>query len=514
MPLCPALRVARMRLLVLLAPALVWLAAAPLARGQGYPLSATGTSAPPGAQPLTPSTPQSSERQIVAGVEILGVPPERHQEVHKHLHTKKDRDFDPEEVQGDVRRLHASSLYRDVKTFKRDTEQGVVVIYQLFERPRIRNVRHLGNRGLSDKKLTKEHGLKRGDPLSAFATENARRVVEELYHRSGYPKATVTVLEGDQQGDQNVILVINEGQLQRISKVAFEGNRIASDDRLETQIESRPGYFWYFIRGKVDREKIDQDVQKITAYYRSLGYFSARVGRELDFDPSGKWLTLKFIIDEGPRYTVRDVIIDGVTRFRTEPLLANMQLKSGQFFDQSDMLRDQALLTDLYGSIGHAFADVQPEPRFLEQPGELDLVYKVKEGDVFHVGNINVHIKGDFPHTRETVILNRLSLRHGDLVDMREINNSERRLKASQLFIANPTEGEPPRIVVKPPSLDALRSLARGQASDVTVRAQNPDEPPARHMTPPSAPPRQRSIYDVDEREPAHRQPPPDRLLR
>ncbi len=480
-----------MSLAPLLAVAMLALAAGTL-RSQEHALRPS--SAPPGAQPLTPSTPPSSQRQIVAAVEILGVPADRQQEVQKHLHTKQDRDFDPEEVQGDVRRLHGSGLYRDVKTFKRDTEHGVVIIYQLFERPRIRDIKHLGNRDISDKTLFKEHGLKKGDPLSAITTENARRVIEELYHRSGNPKATVTILEGDQAGDQKVIFVINEGQLQRISKVEFEGNRIANDDRLETQIESRPGFLWYFFRGKVDREKIDQDVQKLTAYYRSLGFFSARVGRELVFDDSGQWLTIKFVIDEGPRYVVRNVTIEGLTKFRTEPLLANMRLKRGEFYSQEDMLRDQALLTDLYGSIGHAFADIEPQPRFLEEPGELDLVYQVKEGDVFHVGNINVHIKGDFPHTRETVILNRLSLRHGDLVDMREIRNSERRLKASQLFIANPTEGDPPRIVVKPPSLDSIRTLASRRAPEVTVRAQNPEEPVAQESPPPMVPPR--SIYD------------------
>lgn len=470
---------------------ILWLAAGGVATAQRNSLPES--SPPPGAQPLTPSTPHSSQRQIVAAVEILGVPPQRHQEVHKHLHTKKDRDFDPEEVQGDVRRLHGSGLYRDVKTFKRDTETGVVVIYQLFERPRIRSVKHLGNRGISDKKLNKEHGLKAGDPLSAFETENARRVIEDLYHRSGFPKATVTILEGNQAGDQNVIFVISEGQLQRIKDVVFEGNQIATDGRLKTQIDSKPGYFWYFIRGKVDREKIDQDVRKLTAYYRSLGFFSARIGRELVFDDGGKWLTIKFIIDEGPRYVVRNVTIEGLTKFREEPLLGNMKLKRGEFFSQDDMLRDQALLTDLYGSIGHAFADIEPQPRFLEEPGELDLVYQVKEGDVFHVGNINVHIKGDFPHTRETVILNRLSLRHGDLVDMREIRNSERRLTLSQLFITKPSEGDPPRIVVKPPPLDSIRTLASRRGPEVTVRAQNPEESLPQENPPPAG---RRSIYD------------------
>ena len=42
---------------------------------------------------------------------------------------------------------------------------------------------------------------------------------------------------------------------------------------LKTKIQSKPGYFWYFFGGKVDRAKIDGDVQTLTAYYRVAGLF-------------------------------------------------------------------------------------------------------------------------------------------------------------------------------------------------------------------------------------------------
>ena len=133
-------------------------------------------------------------------------------------------------------------------------------------------------------------GLKPGDPLNSYSCDEARRKIEELYHTKGNPTATVTLLEGDQPGDKDLVFLINEGQIERIAWVSFAGNTVASDARLKTQIESKPGFLWYFFKGKVDRTKIDSDVEKITAYYRSLGYFRARVGRELSFDDSGKWL--------------------------------------------------------------------------------------------------------------------------------------------------------------------------------------------------------------------------------
>ena len=103
--------------------------------------------------------------------------------------------------------------------------------------------------------------------------------------------------------------------------MTFEGNTISPDGVLKTRIQSKPGYFWYLFGGKVDRNKIDADVQTLTAYYRALGYFRARISRTLDYDEEGKWLALKFIIDEGPRYTVRNVSIEGGNKFASEPLL-------------------------------------------------------------------------------------------------------------------------------------------------------------------------------------------------
>jgi outer membrane protein insertion porin family len=463
-------------------------------------VSAAAQTAPPPAFPqsaypqpdsLAPLVPTETigtpaPRQLVTDVVISGSFTSKEYDIQRNIHTRKEREFDPELVQADVRRLVTTGMFRDVKTYTRQAEGGVVVIFEVYERPRIRAIKYLGNRILSEKKLGKEIGVKAGDPLNSYSAEESRRKIEELYHSEGCPQATVSLLEGDKQGDKDLVFLINEGQIERIEAVTFEGNTIASDQRLKTRIQSKPGWFWYLFGGRVDRTKIDADVETLTAYYRSLGFFKARVGRELEFDESGKWLTLRFIIDEGPRYTVRNVTVEGNQKFASQPLLDFLKLKSGTYFDQGAMNRDLNTLVDLYGSQGHVFADVQADPRFLEEPGQLDLVYRIKEGEVFSVGEINVHIAGDFPHTRQTVVLNRLSLRPGDVIDNREVRNSERRLKSSQLFEVNPAEGEPPRIVVRPPDLSSISGLAEAAPERTTIRGQSPE--PAPLHRPPALP--------------------------
>lgn len=412
-------------------------------------------------------------KKLVADVRIKGNESLPEHEIFQHLRTRRDREFDPEVVQADVRRLASTGRFADVETFTEETPGGVVVTFQLQERPAIRYIRFHGNRGIGDQRLTANSGLKLGDPINRFAVREARRKTEEMYHDKGFALAQVDVVEGDKPGDRGVVLQVREGPVERIESVNFIGNTVVSDARLRTQIESKPGVLWYLLRGKVDREKINADVEKLTAYYRNLGYFNARIGREMKYDDSGKWLKLTFVIDEGPRYRIRNVSIRGADRFASEELQQALSLASGEFFNLTRMQTDVNALKDLYGGNGYIFAKVQADPRFLEEPGMLDLTYEIEEGNRWRVGEINVHIRGENPHTRESVVLNRISLRPGDIVDIREVRASERRLRYSQLFRNNPAQGVAPRIVMRAPELDELESLA-DESGGNSYRGQSP----------------------------------------
>jgi len=132
-------------------------------------------------------------------------------------------------------------------------------------------------------------------------------------------------------------------------------------------------------------------------------------------------------------------------------------------------------LRDIYGGLGHVFADVRADPRFLDEGNQLDLIYDITEGQQFRVGKINVHVAGEYPHTRESVVLDRLSIRPGDIVDVREVRNSERRLKASQLFETDPGSGKAPRIVIQPPNLEDADEFVAERPGYPGVRGQSPD---------------------------------------
>jgi len=418
--------------------------------------------------------PPPAPQEMVVELRIRGNERFSTERVIRHVHTRADRPYDPQLLDEDVRRLANSRMFLDVKSSVERVEGGVVVIFEVVERPVLCYVKYVGCRKVAKKTLAKETGLKLDQPIDPYAVVEGRRKIEEYYHSKGFGQVHVAVFEGDKPGDKGVVYVINEGPKQRILWTSFEGNTFASDARLTAQIKSRPGFLWLF--GTLDRKQIDEDVNRLTAYYRSMGFFQAKVGRELRFNEAGDWLSLSFVIDEGPRYKVRNVTVLGNQKFGTEELTAELKLTPDRYFNQGEMTADELSMRDKYGRVGHVFANVKAEPRFLEEPGLLDLVYTIEEGKQYRVGRIDPHIQGENPHTKITTVLNPLSIFPGQIVDTSQLRATESRWKRSSLFENNPMTGNVPKFTFTRPDSDKEEpEVAEEPRRGRGYRGQSPD---------------------------------------
>ena len=192
----------------------------------------------------------------------------------QHIRTRADRPFRMDVIEHDVRELNKTGLFVDIRTSYQEVPGGRVVIFEVVERPTLRYVKYVGWQKIKEKTLAKESGLKAGDAADPYAVEEARRTLEEYYHEKGFGLARVTIKEGNKPGDRGAIFVIHEGPKQKMAWTGFVGNTIANDDRLRTQIQSKQGIFWVF-KGEFNRKEIEEDKNRLTAYYRGLGFFRA-----------------------------------------------------------------------------------------------------------------------------------------------------------------------------------------------------------------------------------------------
>ncbi len=397
------------------------------------------------------------EGKLVKGVQIVGNQSVSKSKILSHMQTRQDRTYDEKQLWSDIHELYRTDLFRKITPLVSEYEDGVVVRLEISEQPTVTEVVFHGNTRLEDRMLQKHAGIEIGDPANPFSVDMARQRLLDLYFEKGMNQAAIEVVQGHRAGDRRVYFEISEGPVEKIWDINFIGNSAFTSAVLATKIKSRDarGGLTPYIFNVANRNKIEEDKNGLVAFYRSLGYFKARVDYRSDYYDNGEYIRLTFVVDEGPQFKVGNVSIVGNQYFKTDVLMSALELKSGEPFKLLKMNRDQMKLrNEYYGREGFVYVNISPEPRFIAESDEIDIVYQITEGDQHYAGEIRVHIDGDSSHTRQNVVTNHLGIREGELIDLAELEASERRLKFSQIFEVNPATGEPPRIEVQAPDED------------------------------------------------------------
>lgn len=454
--------------------------------------------------PASPAGPLSTKRIVTRGlsefatdeqvleIRIKGnktVPSAR---IMSQMQTRVGRPYDPRVMAQDVRKLSSLPYFVSVRPLSEVTDEGRIIILEVVERASIRYIEFLGNERIKEKKLAKEISLRVGGAVDPYAVEEARRTILDLYKENGFGRAVVHVEEGNKPEDRGVTFVITEGPQQRVWNVEFEGNVFATDGQLKTKIKTK-NHFHRLWGGKIREEELQADINRITDYYRAFGFFRARVGRVVEYGDSG-WATIKFVVDEGERYSIRNVSFFGVEKFDNSTLAQNLEQLDGQPFERSKLNNDLQWIKDVYGSKGYVFADINAETIFLEEPGKIDLVYSVEEGDRFRVGTINVKINGEESHTRRQTALNRIGIKPGEIANSSHIKDAERRLSGSSLFNSNPTTGQVPKITYRISETANSRVAEKQDSSSEPTTVRKPTVDANGNPLP--------SVYQVRETEP------------
>jgi outer membrane protein insertion porin family len=405
-----------------------------------------------------------ADREVHNGKRIVEVSIEGNQTVSDsyilaQMQSREDRPFDKETFNRDMGALYRTNLFRKIDSYIDETPEGVRLRLIISERPIIRSVEFLGNERMNEGPLKKHAMLSKGDALDPISVNSARGRLVELYKDKGMNQVDIQVVKGLKPGERDVHFLINEGPVERINSIAFFGNSEFGSDLLKARIKSRDARsgLTKYIGNICSDLKLDEDRETLLGYYRALGYFDAKVDYQKSYNIDGDFVDVAFVIYEGERYSVASVSIAGTERYNADELLPSMKLKADEPFLLNKKLQDERFLLDVYGAQGHIFCEVDGEVIYQPDQHKVDIVYKVKEGDVYRASDIRVHIDGDF--TRRHVVLQPLrNLRPGEVIDKRELDNGKRRLFYSTIFNTDPSRGEVPRIEVSPVDDPSLQS--------------------------------------------------------
>ncbi len=404
----------------------------------------------PPAQPASqPADPDTATGRPVVEVRVVGNQTISDTEVLNAVRTEPGTAFDPRTVSEDYQRIYNLRRFSRVEALFEHTPEGVIVVFEVEEQPALARVRFRGNRRFDDETLRQlvEFETNRSvDPVMlAFATS----AIEELYRSRNYALAEVKVIRDEE--NQTITFDIVEGPRVRVRNIDFIGAGSFPEapllsSPLRKQISTT--IYWPFglfgRDGEYNPRLIDEDVASLQRFYRERGFFDAKVGRRVVFSPDLTEVQVEFLIDEGPRYIISDIVFEGNERLSDAQLLDAIRIRPGMRYDADDVRRAERDMIRAYSPFGLIYQQpipgVVPDPQYLRiqeaqvfdlEPGRLRLLFNVSEGKPFRVGNIE--IRGN-AKTQDKVFLREFDLAPGDLYDSAAVQDGYRRLLASRYF--------------------------------------------------------------------------------
>ncbi|MFP4483668.1 MAG: outer membrane protein assembly factor BamA [Spirochaetaceae bacterium] len=336
------------------------------------------------------------------------------------------------------RRLYALDYFQQIvpRAVRAQDGEAVVIVFEVDERPLVRDVVFEGSRSLREGELRDAIVLKPGDIVTGSKVRLDEQAVEDTYVSEGFPNVQVTgeVEEIEGANEVNVVFRIDEGARVTIEEIRFSGNTFASDSTLRGVMESKAQSI--FNRGTFQESTLEQDRQAIEQYYRTRGFIDAEVveidrERRQDEEDERVNLTLTIFVEEGEQYVFGGVDFEGNELFTDAELRERISLEPGDTLDMNRFESDFQQVADLYYRNGYIFNSISRQEERDEEENSVSFTVDIVERSRAHIENIL--IRGN-EKTKDYVIRRELPLEVGDVFSASEIREGVRNLSNLQYF--------------------------------------------------------------------------------
>lgn len=377
------------------------------------------------------------------------------------VQTRAGSTYSSVRVNEDLERLiDRGMISPDARVTVQPHGSSVEVIFDVAASQALAGVGFTGNKQFSDKDLretlsdaTRGVKMETGHVINDKTLSAARAAIIRAYQEAGYPDTRVSwrAVPTANGAYKDVIFDIVEGREISMNGIDFTGNHVFDSKQLRQLMETKEREFvplcWLTKSGRIDREQVEDDLQKIIKHYRNYGYLRARITK-VDYKASAnetgrQRLYMTVNIEEGPRYRVRKVSFGPLTAYTPAELELGLSMFDGDIYSLQKVSDDIEMIRKYYGAKGYADADVHPDidEVGVEADGThiVDIRYDVEEGGRYKVGRINV--RGN-TKTKQHVILRELPLKPGENLNSVDLEIAKKRLDNLNYFDAvGVTEG-------------------------------------------------------------------------
>ena len=366
---------------------------------------------------------------VISAIRIVGNQRVEQQAIRLHIASQVGQPLSNAIVDRDIKSIYRMGFFERVSAQLENAAGKTVLVYRVKERPLVSAVRLEGLKAIkpTDEKIVEATKLHRGMILDPALVSATVRGLKKACQKHGYLDAQTSYHAVPGPGNtETAVFRVNEGPLVLISGVKFTGNKHFSSRQLRGVMETSPHNMlsWLFHTGKLNRDTLRKDVDRLTAFYYDHGYLDARVA-EPQIVRRGKWIVVQIQVDEGKPFKVGKIDFAGTLKVPPGDLLKLLTTKSGQTFRGSRLQHDMLTLSDFYSDRGYAFVNVNPRTDVLQAQHRVNVSFDIQPGHEVTVDRID--ISGN-TKTTDKVIRRELTIQEQEPYSADEIRESEMRL--------------------------------------------------------------------------------------
>ena len=346
------------------------------------------------------------------------------------MRTRVGQPYSNPVVEQDIETLYKTGSIHNVRIFAQPEGDGVKVIVAVQTRAIMREIEIAGAERIKAKRLRKEIKLRLNQPVNEQQLEEARQKIIEVYQGRGFTDVSVQFRVDpidEKRGTARVVFTVNEGVKGAVRAIHFEGNAHFSEKVLRKQMKTRGRTPIYFVdkSGRLDEVQLEQDLDKIREFYQDHGYIDVEVKNVRRERTEKGPMVITVVISEGPQYHVRKLTVSGYQVAREDKIRGLLKMKEASVYSPKQLRDDAKAVADAYGSGGYVDLVVLPEGE-PAGPAQIDVHYKIEEGDRSFVNRIN--IEGN-TRTKDKVIRREVLVAPGDVFNTVRVDITKKRLE-------------------------------------------------------------------------------------
>ncbi len=378
---------------------------------------------------------QVLSKALIADVKVKGNDRIEAEAIKGNIKSKKGELLKPEQVSDDIRSIFKMGYFEKVDAEVADTPAGKVLTFIVQENPTVQEVKIVGNKKIKEKDILAAIVTKPYSILQQSVVSDDVQKILKLYQQKGYYNAEATSKIDYPKDPHKAVVTFNIDEKKKvyIKTIEFAGNKNIPARKLRGAMQTKVKSILSLVtdRGILQKEILETDLDRLTAYYHDEGYMDAKVSSpNIELKADGFHITIG--VEEGERYKVTEVKMTGdLIEGYEQKIMKKLELKPNAYFSREKVRHDMELIQRTYKDEGYARVDVDPRIRRNVEDHTTDIDFHVEKKEIVRIGQI--FITGN-TKTRDYVIRRELKIYEGDLFSAKKIETSLNRLKKLDYF--------------------------------------------------------------------------------